>query len=65
MSSKNESVFVRDLSDLIVQIIFISEMEFSRCEPPGVHERRQSVNLEALISGENQTLGEHSGHPSE
>jgi len=28
-------------------------------------ERRQSVNLEGSISGENYTLGGHSGRPSE
>jgi hypothetical protein len=43
----------------------ISKMYFSQWEPPGVSERRQSVNLEASMSGENQTLGGHSGRPSE
>jgi hypothetical protein len=43
----------------------ISKMYFSHWEPPGVSERRRSVNLEASISGENQTLGGHSGRPSE
>jgi len=46
-------------------IYFISKMYFSHWEPPGVSERRRSVNLEASISGENQTLGGHSGRPSE
>jgi len=39
----------------------ISKMYFSHWEPPGVCERRWSLNLEALISGENQTLGGQSG----
>jgi hypothetical protein len=43
----------------------ISKIYFSYWEPPGVSERRRSVNLEASISGENQTLGVHSGRPSE
>jgi hypothetical protein len=43
----------------------INKMNFSYWEPPGVSERRQSVNLEASISIENQTLGGHSGRPSE
>jgi hypothetical protein len=43
----------------------ISKMYFSRWEPPGVSERMWSVNLEASISGEYQTLGGHSGRPSE
>jgi hypothetical protein len=43
----------------------ISKMYFSYWEPPGVSERRRSVKLEASISGENQTLGGHSGRPSE
>jgi len=43
----------------------ISNMYFSHCEPPEVSERRRSVNLEGSISGENQTLGRHSGRPSE
>jgi len=45
--------------------LYISQMYFSHWEPPGVSERRRSVNLEASISGENQTLGGHSGRPSE
>ena len=44
---------------------FISKMYFSHWEPPGVSERRRSVNLEVSISEENQTLGGHSGRPSE
>jgi len=43
----------------------ISKMYFSRWEPPGVSERMWSVNLEASISGDYQTLGGHSGRPSE
>ena len=46
-------------------VSFISKMYFSHWEPPGVSERRRSVNLEASISGENQTLGGHSARPSE
>ena len=41
----------------------ISKMYFSHLESPGVPERMQSVNLEASSSGENQTLGGHSGQP--
>jgi hypothetical protein len=43
----------------------ISKMYFSHLEPPGVSERRRSVHLEASISGEDQTLGGHSGRRSE
>jgi hypothetical protein len=43
----------------------VSKMYFSRWEPPGVSERMWSVNLEASVSGEYQTLGGHSGRPSE
>jgi hypothetical protein len=43
----------------------ISKIHFSHREPPGVSERRRSVNLEPSISGENQTLRGHSGRPSE
>jgi len=43
----------------------ISKMYFSHWEPPGVFERRRSVNLEVSISGKDQTLGGHSGRPSE
>jgi len=43
----------------------ISKMYFNHWEPPGVSKRRRSVNFEASISGENQTLGGHSGRPSE
>jgi hypothetical protein len=44
---------------------FISKMYFTHWEPPGVSERRRSVNLEASISGEHQTLGGYSGRQSE
>ena len=44
---------------------YISKMYFSDWEPPGVCERRGSVNLKASIWGENQTLGGHSSRPSE
>jgi hypothetical protein len=43
----------------------ISKVYISYWETPGVSERRRSVNLEASISGENQTIGGHSGRPSE
>jgi hypothetical protein len=48
-----------------VLYVNISKMYFSRWEPPGVSERMWSVKLEASISGEYQTLGGHSGRPSE
>jgi len=44
---------------------YISKMYFSLREPPGVSERMWSVNLDASISGGYQTLGGHSGRPSE
>jgi hypothetical protein len=40
-------------------------MYFSHWKPPGVSERMWSVNLNASISGEYQTLGGHSFRPSE
>jgi len=40
-------------------------MYFSLWKTPGVSERMWSVNLEASISGESQTLGGHSSRPSE
>jgi len=40
-------------------------MYFSLWKTPSVSERMRSVNLEASISGEYQTLGEYSGRPSE
>jgi hypothetical protein len=40
-------------------------MSFSHWKPPGVSERMWSVNLDASISGEHQTLGGHSCPPSE
>jgi len=43
----------------------ISKMYFSHWKTPGVSERMWSVNLDASISGEYQTLGGHSGRPSE
>jgi hypothetical protein len=49
---------------VLLELCSISKMYFSHWEPPGVSERRWSVNLEASISGENQTLGGHSGRPS-
>jgi len=44
---------------------YISKMYFSHWKPPGVSERMWSVNLDASISGEYQTLGGHSCRPSE
>ena len=43
----------------------ISKMYFSHFQPPGVSERMWSVNLDASISGEYQTIGGHSGRPWE
>jgi len=40
-------------------------MYFSLWKPPGVSERMWSVNLEASISGEYQTIGGYSDRPSE
>jgi hypothetical protein len=47
------------------QVHNIKKINFSHWEPPGVSERRRSVNFKASISGENRTLGGHSGWPSE
>jgi hypothetical protein len=43
----------------------ISKMYFSLWKPPEVSERMWSVNLDVSISGEYQTVGGHSGRPSE
>ena len=43
----------------------ISKMYFRYWKPPEVSERMWSVNLDASISGEYQTLGGHSYRPSE
>jgi hypothetical protein len=43
----------------------ISKMYFRHWKPPGVSGRMWSVNLDASISGEYQTLGGHSCWPSE
>jgi hypothetical protein len=43
----------------------ISKIYFSQRKPPEVSERMWSVNLDASISGEYQTLGGHSCRPSE
>jgi len=43
----------------------ITKTYFSHWEPPGVSERMWSVNLDASISGEYQTLGGHSCRSSE
>jgi len=48
-----------------LEIHIISKMYFSHWKPPGVFESMWSVNLDASISGEYQTLGGHSGRPSE
>ena len=45
--------------ELTLSTAFISKMQFSHWEPPGVSERMWSVNLDALISGECQTVGGH------
>jgi len=47
------------------RVLFISKMYFSHWKPPGVSERMWSVNLDASISGEYQTLGGHLCQPSE
>jgi hypothetical protein len=44
---------------------YISKLYFRHWKPPGVSERMWSVNLDASISGEHQTLGGHSCWPSE
>jgi len=46
-------------------VAYISKMNFSLWKPPGVSERMWSVNLDASISGEYQTLGGHSCQPLE
>jgi hypothetical protein len=43
----------------------ISKMYFCHWKSPGVSERMWSVNLDASILGEYQSLGGHSGWPSE
>jgi hypothetical protein len=53
------------LKRILYQTCFISKMYFSLWKTPGVSERMWSVNLEASISGEYQTLGGYSGRPSE
>jgi len=44
---------------------YISKMYSSHWMTPGVSERMWSANLDASFSGEYQTLGGHSGRPSE
>jgi hypothetical protein len=44
---------------------YISKMNFSFWKTPGVSERMWSVNLEASISGEYQTLAGYVGRPLE
>jgi hypothetical protein len=51
--------------EMITLLPFISKMYFRHWKPPGVSERMWSVNLDASISGEYQTLGGHSCRPSE
>jgi len=46
-------------------VTHISKIYFSLWEPPEVSERMWSVNLDALISGEYQTIEGHSGWPSQ
>ena len=58
-------VHLSELLEQACQSDDISKMCFSHGEPPGVCERRRSVKLEASISREDQTLGGHSGRPSE
>ena len=45
--------------------IYIIKINFSNWKPPGVSERMWSVNLDASISGEYQTLGGYSSRLSE
>ena len=45
--------------------IHISTMYFRHWKPQGVSERMWSVNIDASISAEYQTLGGHSCRPSE
>jgi hypothetical protein len=45
-------------------LLCISKMKFSRWGPPGVSETMWSVNLDASISGDYQTIGGHSCRPS-
>jgi len=53
------------LSSLDLGLQVTRKMYCSHWEPPGVSERMWSVNLDASISGEYQTLGGHSGRPAE
>ena len=46
-------------------LFFISKMYFSLRKTPEVSERMWSVNLDASIAEEYQTVGGHSGRPSE
>jgi len=48
-----------------VLMMCISKMYFSLWKTPEVSERMWSVNLDAWISEEYQTVGGHSGRPSE
>ena len=47
------------------QAEYISKMNFSHRKPPGVSERMWSVNLDASIAGEYETVGGHCCRPSE
>jgi hypothetical protein len=58
-------VFAQIQSDKRSRRHSISKMYFGHWKPPGVSERMWSVNLDASISGEYQTLGGHSSQPSE
>jgi len=50
---------------LLMPTTSIGKMHFSHWKPPGVSKRMWSVNSDASVSGEYQTLGGHSGRPSE
>jgi hypothetical protein len=58
-------VYFQICSIITSQCISISKMYFSHWKAPGVSERIWSVNLDASISGEYQTLGGCSCKPSE
>jgi hypothetical protein len=52
-------------SSAIRSVFDISKMYFRPWKPSEVSERMWSVNLDASISGEYQTIGGHSARPSE
>ena len=53
------------ISSRYLRDVHISKMYFGHWKTPGVSERMGSVNLDVSISGEYQTVGGHSGRPSE